>query len=977
MAATFATGPSALHRWGLAKPLLQWAASELRSDAVALGQMLDFSHLLLVVPTSTTRRRLLEALAEQHAAHGFLSPQIWTPGELLINALPTESDVATSMEMRLAWTQVLQRIPLEELSTLFPVAPKQQNFTWAFQVSQVLATLAQDVGDVGLSLADVSGKLGEQHPEARRWRELKFVESRYIATLQGKGLVDAHAARRYLMKGARHPEGIRKVWLLGLTDPSPVALDVLQKWVLDGLDVHVAVWADETLPPMAFDAWGRPEAAYWAEAHIPISSPEQQLAVRSDAAGQAEAMLKWLESQPERGALGITDQDLQAPVLLELEKRGFRGFVPEGMPLKQHTLCWMLAQLEELLETGAWQPFARLLRVPSVLDWLELRIKDTLQLESAVRLLKAADEFQAARLPRSLKSATRLAKDAQRETKDATDPHEEKLALQAHKVELAVAAVEALLSTLQNDPFAEALPKVMQALCQHLKLPVDSRESRAFAQAEEHVLTALQRVVRAADFFAEGLSAAQKTALLRKELDPLALFPDQQNANDFALQGWLELLWEPARHLCVGGLNEGRVPEAITSDAWLPHSQRELLGMRTNADRFARDAYILHSLLSSRGAHVLFTLGRESPDGGPLKPSRLLVQCPQEQLAARVDYLFREQPAAAQEVLIPQRPWKLKLPKPEESLYKREAMSVTSFRSYLACPVRYYMKHCLGMTSYDADPDEPDSRAFGNLCHDALMDMARDNSINQSTHADRIAEYLRNKVHERVKKIYGDELSLPLVIYRETAANRLAAAAEIHAQSRADGWRVESVEESIEAILGQEWMLQGVKIRGRVDLIEVNHLKKMWRILDYKTSSKAKEPREAHIAKSNDETPAWQLASNDGKTAWQDLQLPLYVAALQGCPRTYGYAPAAAYINLPPAASDVKLSEWTELSESELQQRSLTCATEVLQRIQSGVFWPPNPKVADYDFAEIFLKDPELYVDDSELKAYAEATGML
>ena len=66
------------------------------------------------------------------------------------------------------------------------------------------------------------------------------------------------------------------------------------------------------------------------------------------------------------------------------------------------------------------------------------------------------------------------------------------------------------------------------------------------------------------------------------------------------IQGWLELAWEDAPHLLVAGVNEGQLPEAIHGDLFLPNTLRELLGLRTNADRLARDTWLMELLLATR-----------------------------------------------------------------------------------------------------------------------------------------------------------------------------------------------------------------------------------------------------------------------------------------------------------------------------------------------------------------------------------------
>src|SRR5690606_26051835 len=87
---------------------------------------------------------------------------------------------------------------------------------------------------------------------------------------------------------------------------------------------------------------------------------------------------------------------------------------------------------------------------------------------------------------------------------------------------------------------------------------------------------------------------------------------EDKRAGAVELLGWLELLWEDAPHLVVAGFNDGRVPEAVVGDPFLPESLRGRLGLKTNAERFARDAYVLQAIAQCRatGGRLDLLLGK-------------------------------------------------------------------------------------------------------------------------------------------------------------------------------------------------------------------------------------------------------------------------------------------------------------------------------------------------------------------------------
>ena len=107
------------------------------------------------------------------------------------------------------------------------------------------------------------------------------------------------------------------------------------------------------------------------------------------------------------------------------------------------------------------------------------------------------------------------------------------------------------------------------------------------------------------------------------------------------VMGWLELLHAPGSHLVVCGMNEGHVPASPGADPWLTDRIRELLGMAGDRRRAARDAHLFEALVSSR-RRVDLLLGRTGRDGEAQLPSRLLLAAEGEELARRVERLFRE-----------------------------------------------------------------------------------------------------------------------------------------------------------------------------------------------------------------------------------------------------------------------------------------------------------------------------------------------
>ena len=90
--------------------------------------------------------------------------------------------------------------------------------------------------------------------------------------------------------------------------------------------------------------------------------------------------------------------------------------------------------------------------------------------------------------------------------------------------------------------------------------------------------------------------------------------------------------------LLIGGLNEGKAPEAITADQFLLDTLRRSLGLLDNKRRYVRDVCALSAILRSSEKMLLSTAPVEM-GGSPPKINRLLFACDAETAALRMGAL--------------------------------------------------------------------------------------------------------------------------------------------------------------------------------------------------------------------------------------------------------------------------------------------------------------------------------------------------
>ncbi len=955
-------GPEVSRSWfGWEQSILEHGVETLL-EAVPEGSY-DFSSLAVICPTREAGRKLHESLTlhAHHAGHALLAPQIMMPEGVLAWVEPMALSEATEIDSLLAWVEVLENVDLATVPQVLPRPPATRDFAWALAMAVTFRRLLHTLGEAGWSMAQATARLGATFPEAERWAQLSLLEQHYTAQLTRAGLVDRNRALARAALAVQPSADVRKLIVLGVPEPLPLVRTAWERLARQGLPVQICVQAPDYLAA-TFDLWGQPRVEHWSQRPLPITQPAEQILVRDDPAALAAELVTLTETTPGELAIGMVDREVLPLALAKYAERDIATFNPEGEPLTAQSLYWMLTGWQELLAARSWSAWAQWLRVPEVLGTLVAEIvwPEDQAAAPETELLRAADACAAAHLPSNLADA----RGAMQRAGAADTPLAQALRITSQ-----------WLDDFVNQDFPIALTDFLERLYGPVQWPAGEPKTIAFTQASEHVVAKLSELSRAAAALPRRLEPAQLLTLLLRVLREVRLFPEAASGG-VELSGWLELSYATAEHLVIVGVNDGLVPTAITADSWLPHGLRATLNLRTNEERLAVDAFRLAALLEQRATtgSVRLLVGRASTAGEALKPSRLLLLCPPQSLPARVQMLFAEAPPAPVAVAEWQRAWQLTPRFPAD--WKLTKVSATTFAKYLMCPFRYYLEMVLRMEDYDAQKQEMNAMDFGNLCHYAFECLALDPLLKHETDVARVAAYLKEKTAERVAQLYGSHLSVPLLVQRTSVQQRLAAAAPILVQSRLEGWEIQRVEVDLRDVLGAPWLIEGIEISGRIDMVEYHPQLEKWRIIDYKTSAKPVSPADGHLRPAPRSQPrpvqpyeegfAEAALLPDGRR-WKNLQLPLYAAALQ---RHYGQPVEAAYFNLPPATTQVQLATWTEMNAEHLPEHAVACATAVIQCLKDGQFWPPNPQPEYPNFDRLFIDgDVEASVDPTLLLA--------
>ncbi|MGB2402354.1 MAG: PD-(D/E)XK nuclease family protein [Akkermansiaceae bacterium] len=899
-------------------PLLEsvkhWLLADARRDVLA--------STMVVVPTSNSGRRLRMALSE---GGGVISPHVVVP-----NRLFEVQGVASKQESLWAWLRVIQTAELRQFPYLFPNhdVDGKVGFHEALALAKQFVQLREELADGNASFRDAS----YYSVEKERWDELNELESMMLKQLGKWKLRDPILAKRDQVLAPELPSGVERIVVACVPDPTPMAIRALKSLLTQGLPIEILIHAPSQ-EKEGFDSWGLPCVDYWTKRSIQIPDWRQRLHVVDTASDAAQSCVRILSDQnttAEHVALALCDPSFESSLEKTFSEHGWPLYHPDGRSLAESGLVGLLRAMRDLVgKDGSFEALRDLVRLPGA----ELFLPEQVSRYQAAELM---DALHIEHLPETVRDARFLAASDEREILQSIASHIDLLSDQTEAKKMV-----ALLRRWLSEWLVYCDQKVAKAIESGLVEAIDALD-RLAAHTEEI----------APDEAFEMLTESVKSARI----------PSERGDTVLDLQGWLEISYDPAEHLILAGMHEECVPEGTGDDAFLPDSLRDQLGLRDMRARFARDAFILQAALCSRAQNgrVDAVVSRFNQSGESRKPSRLLMRQSGQELAALVCHLFDESASQPRKRGAWRRDWQLEVPIHANRYTGEDAINISpsAIKDYLNCPFRFYLKRIAKMKTYDANKREMDALDFGKLCHHVLDEFGADEAMRDSSDVTELEGYFMARLDVAMEQLFGKNLSLPLIVQLESARERLRAFAKIQAADRAMGWCIVETEYQI-GKYGDNWQIANHPVTMAIDRIDRHEDGNQWRVWDYKTSGKAKHPKEAHLRRWREQENRPQLGDlwdPSGKPfGWADVQLPMYAAFTQQRFET-GELPQVGYINLPRAISDAAFTAWAPFEESHVEH-AMSWAEAAVESIRAGDFtqiaqYPANQRDWD-DFAEL------------------------
>jgi hypothetical protein len=963
---------------GLTEPPLasaaRWLAKNFHRET-PLGSTFDLSNTLVVLPTTRSRHRILQLLirvAEEQSLI-FRPPRLMTIGALPEHLYIAERPLASELTQHIAWVRAIQQTPASELQPLLgeQEADEQSDFqSLASVISGLHVRLANDIWSFNSVRRYVAEDKSFLANEVGRWEALTGIQQRYYKLLAEENLWDKFGARNYAAAGLLKADEIRcstdrEIILVGCADLNRSTSEMLRQVAVaaatsaenDRAKVTALIAAEESMTD-DFNDFGSIISDRWLNKPIPLDDSQILIADRPN--DQAFAVAWHLsklgsnEDQPTTVAadeitIGVPDESLAPLIERNLRSIDLSSRHLAGSPISKTAPAMLLYAVNRYLTDQRYDSFASLVRHPDLFNWISTQIESDAWLEHL-------DEFQNQLLPRTIRLEQtfpfgvpdQMAK--QVDTKDPNSPARAKR--QAELAELlnqVHASIAELLKPLTGPSrsIADWGPIWSSVLIEvYRNVPITSEQAGSDGRVNslascESILSLLNGQQDVPDSFSLNTSAAEALNWVMDAAGRERIVPDPV-PDGIELAGWLDLSLDDALVMIVTSFNEGIVPTSEVGHQFLPNALCERLQVQDNNRRYARDAYALTTISQVR-KHLLIIAGRRDSEGNPLRPSRLLFADKPDVSARRARAFFQHEDETrvdhwltSGQTLAPQQ--RFSIPKPAVDSIP-DNLTVTSFREYISCPYRFYLKKVLRLETASDDLTELDGGAFGDLCHNTLEAFAND-PIHDSHDEHEIGQFLSSEL-DRQAELLNQGSQVPSVqIQVEQLRQRLLAFAPRQAEHRKDGWRIVSTEELLEHQLDVDG--SPFTIRGKIDRVDQHEQTGQVAVWDYKTTAKGPTPDSKHFA--------------EIKKEWKDLQLPLYrylVKEVAAVANANLDDLIVGFVLLHENASEIRFCPAEKLLD--MQASADEKFREIVRGLRSGTFWPPvyPPPAYSDDYASI------------------------
>jgi ATP-dependent helicase/nuclease subunit B len=824
------------------------------------GELGSAKELLVLVSGKATARRLRTLLLNDanRAGRAIELPAIVTPTQCLRLFIPSDLRIANSQCVLLATVAVLKRIPSDQLELLVGARPiMDEDFCAWLRVAKRTWETIRVLSGGGLSTDSTTWPDSEYlqqvfTPEAgQRFSLLHEVQThvQQIVSQDGGNIFELLQLEMAQGKRSIHIAETKQMVLGGASDiPCSVSL-LLNQLLSGGVHVQALIRAPEE-EQNGFNVSGILKAEYWNSKTIEIDNEAIQVAgsPSSQSACAVRALSKLAnDATVDEITIVSTDEKL-IPIL----QRYIRGQNIEcrysgGSPTSQTAEVLLLSGITTFITTQSYASFAALLRHPDVAKIFSV----------TEQLLKLLSDYSAKVLPSRLYSSTWFVPQSSRD--DYTSLKQ--LHADVYGLFNRYISLEDSGSTLTK--CTTSIRELLLAIYGDKELDRTSIRLKAL-QKIFGMLDMLDEVPEKVQSSVGCVRISEVMQFILSELEQDTI-PELPNTNAIETIGWLEGMATDTPNLIIVGMGADLGGGSNPSDAFLPDSLLDALGLETIDKRLARDTHAVLAMQQARkeDGTISWIVGRKNTEGDPVSPSQLLMRSQDANiLASRSSALVvsfeNEKPAVPLRYASSELGGGIALPKPSTFAFEPlEELRVTGFRDYISCPYRFWLKHVMKLNAAEEGSTELDAKLYGIFLHKVLQRFGENIQMRDCNDIQVIEKEVLTLLDDIAQEQLGIHINKKIEVQLELARYRLKIFAKHQSKSVNDGWRIictEKFEDKILTVDGKPFT-----IRGTIDRIEKNENGEI-RVLDYKTGG----------------TIANKAHFNSRTKEWSDLQLPLY-----------------------------------------------------------------------------------------------------
>lgn len=858
-----------------------------------------FSKTILITPTKSSAKNLSTELAKlsmQSFGGGIAGIEVLTLDAFFSKStshLPT----ATETEKYFALNFTIKQFSNQDLPALFPngIPSAPKNFFKKFLEIKTLCAQAC------LSINDATKKILESsNIETDRWLELEKFNDAYTSSLSKISKLDPADA---LLDALKNPFQIpTKIFLVGVADAPKILFNNLKNFEDKGAEITTIIFAKKTFSNF-FNQLGVPDVDFWKEKMFDI--PNANISVPQTRTIQAQQIASDISNlgvdAPLISSIACEEGESSATIKQALSLKNIKSFSPEGEKLSDGEIFDFLKSLKLYYISSDFDNLKNLLQKDALLSLIARKTE-----LSSLQIFKIIDTYKFEKFAPNLDTAKELA--SAKTDQDAT------------------VLFNNLISIL--NPQAKFNSLKIAHILQDVFSSTKSFDPNIKDEAQ-NIANILSQIKLSEESFGE-ITMPETIELIIKTSDK-RVFNKIHKQDEIQMKNWLEIFWANEPNIFIADFNDGQVPENISSDAFIPNSLREFLGIRSAKSRHARDAYFLHTILNSRkNSDVKIYVPKTDFDGEPLRPSRLLLQTEKAELVERANLLFADAQSDKHSRAFTHS-WQMNVPNAPLPQY----LNATDFKYYLTCPFEFYLKRILKLNSIDTKKCELDALDIGTITHKALEILVKEDK--DTTNENEIFAILKENVDGIFKSAYGKNLPTALSLQKYFIISKFVVVAKIEAEHRKNGWRTIFAEKTL-----QELSSAGFNIKAKIDRIDFNEAEQKYLLIDYKTIDSAyKDITTSNHFVENKKTNFFR---------WIDLQLPIYIASAKKFFHSENVD--AAYFLITKSADETRIE--TYKNSKDVEEKASQVIEDIATNIRNYNFKPSEKYSLEKDYPEYF-----------------------